>query len=179
MCTISCPVTGCKDNWSKGYKHFNKHISKHNAILIQNAEEREKVTQVLCQWGSSVLCKGCCRVVAYTNAKWLCKSCNALCETGKVSNAISDTERDSITEKIRAANRTRLRIMSEIPKSLRRSWSDCVSATLMKFSIAKTDEESFLALESWVKLEVCAGSSCKEWKTPERFESQISSTANA
>ena len=57
-----------------------------------------------------------------------------------------------IIERIRAANRTRFIVLSEIPKSLRRSWSDCVAATLIKFSTAKTDKDSFLALESWVKL---------------------------
>ena len=61
-------------------------------------------------------------------------------------------QRILITEKIREVSRNRLRIISKILKSLPRCWSDCVSATLMKFSVAKTDEESFLALESWVKL---------------------------
>ena len=50
------------------------------------------------------------------------------------------------------ANRCHFRVLTEIPKSLRRLWSDCVTATLMKFDKAKTDNESFLVLESWVKL---------------------------
>ena len=52
----------------------------------------------------------------------------------------------------RVANKFHLRILSEIPKSLRRLWSDCIAATLMKFAKAKTDGDSFRALESWVKL---------------------------
>ena len=91
-------------------------------------------------------------MVAHTNNNLLCKSCNVLSETGKIYMALSVKQREVMTEKIRAANRTRLRIISEIPKSLRRCWSDCVSASLMKFAAAKTDEDSFLALESWVKL---------------------------
>ena len=42
--------------------------------------------------------------------------------------------------------------MSDIPKSLRRLWGSCVTATLMKFATAKTELESFIALECWVKL---------------------------
>ena len=152
---ILCPVTGCKNNYGRGYirSYFiYKHIHAHNAILTQSAEEREKVSHALSEYGNNVLCKGCCRVVAQTNANWLCGSCNSLSETGKVSPALSDRQRNSITESIRSANRTRLRVLTEVPKSLRRSWSDCVATTLLKFSVAKTDEESFLALESWVKL---------------------------
>ena len=63
-----CPVTGCKNNGGLGYKdsYFSKHISAHNAILVQSAEEREKVTHALGEYGNNVLCKGCCRVVAHT-----------------------------------------------------------------------------------------------------------------
>ena len=91
-------------------------------------------------------------VVGYTNDRWLCKSCASLHEVGEVSTSLNDTERDCLIGKIRAANRLKLRVLSEIPKSLRRLWSDCVTATLMKFVKAKTDNDSFLALESWVKL---------------------------
>ena len=147
-------LQGCKNFGGRGYKYsyFKTHICAHNAILTQKAEERENVAHLLSELGTSVLCRGCCRVVAYTNAKLLCKSCDALSETGKIHKALSDKQREVITEKIRLANRTRLRIISEIPKALRKCWSDCVSSTLMKFSAAKTDEDSFLALESWVKL---------------------------
>ena len=47
---------------------------------------------------------------------------------------------------------TKIGFKTETPKSLRRLWSDCVTATIMKFSKAKTDDESFRTLESWVKL---------------------------
>ena len=91
-------------------------------------------------------------VVAYTNRDWLCKSCSSLDEAEEVSNCLSNSERDSLISEIRVANTFHLRILTEIPKSLRRLWSDCISATLMKFAKAKTDDDSFRAVGSWVKL---------------------------
>ena len=151
---IQCLVTGCKNNYGKGYKHssFSKHVQSHMAVLLKNADEREKITHELQKYGNRVLCKGCCMVVALTNDSWLCKSCAALDEVGEVSKALSNTQRGSLVSKIRTANRFHLRVITEIPKSLRRLWSDCVTASLIKFAKAKTDKESFLALESWVKL---------------------------
>ena len=127
---------------------MSKHVHNHKAILLQSAKEREKVTQELKKWGNRVLCKGCCMVVSNTNDKWLCRSCASLDEIGEVSTGLSDRERECLIDKIREANRIHLRVLSEIPKSLRRLWSDCVTVTLMKFAKAKTDNESFLALES-------------------------------
>ena len=73
-------------------------------------------------------------------------------EAEEVSICLSNSERDCLISKIRVANRFHLRILTEIPKSLRRLWSDCTAATLMKFTKAKTDDDSFWPLESWVKL---------------------------
>ena len=91
-------------------------------------------------------------VVAHTNNKWLCKSCSCIDEAEEVSRHLNSTDIECLINKIRTANRFHLRMLTEIPKSLRRLWSDCVAATLMKFAKAKTDEDSFRALESWVKL---------------------------
>ena len=141
--------------------------------MILSAEEREKVGRALLEYGSNVLCKGCCRVVAHTNTNWLYKSCESLDETGKVETALSDKQRACITDRIMCANRTRLRILTEIPKSLRRGWSDCVASTFVKFSTAKTDEDSFLALESWVKLKAVLVLPAKRGRY--KFDPQISS----
>ena len=147
-------ITGCKNNGGKGYalSSFRRHIHSHKTVLLKSAKEREKVTKELQNYENQVLCKGCCMLVAYTNSKWLCKSCASLDEVGQVSLGLSNIERDFIISNIRAANRFHLRILTEIPNSLRRLWSDCVTATLLKFERAKTDKDSFLALESWVKL---------------------------
>ena len=91
-------------------------------------------------------------MVAHTNSNRLCKSCSTLDEAEEVSNDLSNNERECLITKIRTANRFHLRVLTEIPKSLRRLWSDCVAATLMKFAKAKTDDDLFRALESWVKL---------------------------
>ena len=147
-------VTGCKNNSGKGYKvsTFSKHIRSHKMILLQSSNEREKVSLELEKLGNSVLCKRCCMVVAFTSRKRICKSCSSLDESGEVSIHLSNSARDCLITKIHEANRSHFRILTEIPKSLRRLWSDCVSTTLMKFARAKTDYDSFRALESWVKL---------------------------
>ena len=149
-------VTGCKINDGKGYKfsYFNKHIQTLKIMLLKNADEREKVTKELQNYGSQLLCKGCCMVVAHTNNKWLCRSCVTLDEAGRVSSGLSNADRECLSSHIRAANRTHLRVLSKIPNSLRRLWSDCVTATLLKFAKAKTDKDSYLAPESWVKLKL-------------------------
>ena len=71
---ITCHVTGRKNNGGRGYKHsyFKKHICAYNAILIQSTEETEKVAQILCEWGTNVLRRVCCKVVG-SNAKFACK----------------------------------------------------------------------------------------------------------
>ena len=57
-----------------------------------------------------------------------------------------------MAKRIREANQTDLRIISEIPPLLRRHWSRCLSTTLALFLAARTDEEAFKALEAWTKL---------------------------
>ena len=120
-------VTGCKNNGGKGYasSYFRSHLISHKTVLLRSAEEREKVTQELQKYGNRVLCKSCCMVVVYTNNNWLCNSCATLDEAGEVSKDLSNMERDCLISKIRQANRFHLRILNEIPKSLRKLWSDC------------------------------------------------------
>ena len=71
---------------------------------------------------------------------------------GVVTDCMDDTAKIELKKRIRNANNTRLRILSDTPRPLQRLWSSCVTATIMKFAIAKTELESFAALECWVKL---------------------------
>ena len=54
--------------------------------------------------------------------------------------------------KIRNANKTELKILSEIPRHLRRHWSRCVSTALALFLSAQSEADSWRALEVWTKL---------------------------
>ena len=91
-------VTGCNNNWGKGYKssYFGKHLYTHKTILLKSADEREKVTYELQKFGNRVLCKRCCMVVAQTNRDWLCKSCSSLDEVEEVSNCLSNSARNRL-----------------------------------------------------------------------------------
>ena len=51
-----------------------------------------------------------------------------------------------------SANKSHLRILSDIPRSLQGLWSSCVTSTIMKLAAAKAELESFLALKCWAKL---------------------------
>ena len=97
---IPCLVTGCKNNGGKGYtlSSIRKHIQSHKAILLQSAEEREKVTRELEKYGNRVLCKGCCMVVCNTNNKWLCRSCASLDEVKEVSSSLTDNEKGLLSK---------------------------------------------------------------------------------
>ena len=153
---IWCPVSGCGNFGGRGYKrsYIVKHLNSHTEILKARAEEREKVAKVLREFSGHICCKNCCFVVGQANDGGLCKSCAKKCirETGPVAPNLAEEQKQKLVDRIRSANRTRLRILSDIPKSLRSLWGDCVSAILLEFAKAKTELESFTALEKWVKL---------------------------
>ena len=69
-----------------------------------------------------------------------------------VTDCKNEAAKTELKKRIRDANKRHLRILSDISISLQRLWSSCVTATIMKFATAKTELESFSALECWVKL---------------------------
>ena len=65
---------------------------------------------------------------------------------------LSHAECILLTTEIRDAKRTKLRILSEIQQLLRKHWSKYISTTLALFLSAKSEAESYKALEAWTKL---------------------------
>ena len=125
----------------------------HVSELKRSRAEWDNVSKALREFSNHVCCKNCCFIVAEANDSGLCKVCTgSSVPIDKITNSLTDVERATVQTRIRSANRTKIRILSEIPNTLRRLWSNCVAATLVKFAEAKTELESFLALEAWVKL---------------------------
>ena len=141
---IDCPVTGCRNCGGKGYKrsYIIRHMRDHVTELKRSSEERDKVSKKLREFSNHVCCKDCCFVVADANNSGLCRVCaRSSVPSNKIINPLADTERAAVQKRIRSANRTKIRILSEIPNTLRRLWSNCVAATLAKFADAKTELE--------------------------------------
>ena len=148
---ISCPLSECGNFGGRGYKrsYIVKHLNSHADVLKTKPEERQKLEKVLSEFSGHICCKNCCLVVGQANNSGLCRSCavNSSISDGPIAHNLTDREKHKLIDRIRSANKTRLRILSDIPKSLRRLWGDCVSAILFEFAKAKTELKSFAALE--------------------------------
>ena len=152
---IWCPVKGCKNFGGKGYmrSYIFKHLKSHVVELSASEAERVKLNKHLRTFSNHVCCKECCHVVAQANDEGVCISClNETSSIGVITDCKDEVAVQEIKNRIRNANKTHLRILSDIPRSLQRLWGSCVTATIMKFAKSKTELESFLALECWVKL---------------------------
>ena len=140
-------------NGDLAIKLIVKHLKNHRDVLTARAKEREKLDKLRSESSGHIYCKNCGLVVVEANDSGLCKSWAENCiNDGPIALNLSDGEKQKVTNRIRLANKTRLRILSDIPKSLCSLWADCVSAILYEFAEAKSELVSFAALEKWVKL---------------------------
>ena len=150
-----CPVNGCKNFGGRGYARstFIDHLNTHCQTFLTSEIERTRALQATSTFGDLRCCNLCGKLNREANGRQLCKKCSK--ETREftlVKKNLSHADRTRLTAKIRMANRTTLKIMSDIPPLLRRHWSKCVSSTLGLFLTAHSETESFKALEAWTKL---------------------------
>ena len=118
---ISCPVKGCRNCGGKGYKrsYIFQHLKSHVAELLASQPEREELNKVLSTFSNHICCKKCCHVVAQANAEQVCIVCAQNClPNGPVTDSKDETAKMEIKNRIRSANQTHLRILSDIPRSL-------------------------------------------------------------
>ena len=59
-----------------------------------------------------------------------------------------------VVARIQDANQTQMRILEDIPSQLRHLWGQCLTCVLDSFPSAKTDKDTYKALEAWAKLKV-------------------------
>ena len=151
-----CPITGCKNFGGRGYARstFIDHLNTHCLMLLANENERARALDAAATFGGLSCCESCGKLNLEANARRWCRKCSN--ETQQMFAAtrmtLSESAKHTITHRIREANKTEIRIISDIPPLLRRLWSRCVSTTLESFLSARSDTESFKALESWTKL---------------------------
>ena len=151
----NCPITGCKNFGERGYARstFIAHLNTHCRTLLTDESEKSKALQAVKGFGDLGWCSLCGKFNLSANGRPWCKKCRP--ERGEfatTTKTLSQFARKTITARIRKANQTELRVISEIPFLLRRHWSRCVSTTLALFLGARTDYDSFRALEVWCKL---------------------------
>ena len=150
-----CPVSGCKNFGGRGYARstFIDHLNTHCQKFLTNEIERMRAVQATSTFGDLRCCKLCGKLNQGANGQSLCKKCyRETCEFTVVKKNLSQVDRSLLTARIREANKTELRILSDIPSLLRRHWGKCVSATLALFLSVHSEAESFKALETWTKL---------------------------
>ena len=150
-----CPVSGCKNFGGRGYARstFIDHLNTHRRKFLTNEIEKVRAEQASSTFGDLRCCTLCGKLNQEANGRSLCKKCNR--ETREftvVKKDLSHVDRSLLTARIREANRTELKILSDIPSLLRRHWGKCVSSTLGLFLSAHSEAESFKALEAWTKL---------------------------
>ena len=141
---ISCPVKGCQNFGGKRYKrsYIFQYLKSHVAQLLTNPKERKELNKNHRTFSNHVYCKKCCHVVAQADAEQLCIACGqSSLLIGAVTDSIDEIAKMELKTKIRRANKTHLRILSNIPRSLQGLWSSCVTSTIMKFAAVKTELE--------------------------------------
>ena len=149
------PITGCKNFGGRGYARstFIAHLNSHRHNFLVDVSEKIKALQAASTFSNLGCCALCGKLNLSATGKTCCKKCHTLKgEFTTTSKTLSHSAHMSIVTRIQEANKTHLRIISDIPPLLRRHWSRCVSTTLALFLAARTDEESLKALEAWTKL---------------------------
>ena len=152
---ILYPIKGYRNCGGKGYKrsYIFQHFKIHVAELLADPTQREERNKTLQMFSNHICCKKCCYVVAQANTQQLCIACGHYSlPVGALTDCKDEVSKVRLQQRIRCANKTHLRILSDIPRSLQRLWSSCVTSTLMRFATAKSELESLFALECWVKL---------------------------
>lgn len=149
------PMNRCRNFGGRGYARwtFSNHLNTHRYIFLTNEIERTRALQSTTTFGDLRCCGLCGKLSASAPGRSLCKVCSK--ETREftfVKKNLSQSERTLLTHKKKDANKTELRILSEIQSLLRRHWSKCVSRTLAFFLTATSETESWKVLEAWTKL---------------------------
>lgn len=150
-----CPISGCHNFGGRGYARstFVNHLNTHCRIFLTNESERTWALQATSSFGNLKCCGLCSKLDSSASGRLLCKKCSKQTrEYTVVKKNLPQAKCTLLTSKIRDANKTELKTLSEIPTLLRRHWSKCVSTTLALLLSAKTDTESWKALEVWTKL---------------------------
>ena len=130
-----------------------KHLNNHRDAIRSNPAERAKVRAIAETVGDLHCCKLCGWLGIKINHDDICQKCYKQRPKSTLNaRTLSDLDRGLAVSSIQNANQTQLRIMADIPSQLRRLWGQCVTSVLDRFAHARTDRESFQALESWTKL---------------------------
>ena len=149
------PLNGCRKFGGRGYARstFINHLKTHRHIFLTNEIERTPALLSNTKFGDR-RCYGLFgKLSASASCRSLCKVCSKETrEVTVVKKKVSQSEHTLLTTKIRDANKTELRILSEMPPLLRRHWNKCVSTTLALFLSAHSETECWKALEAWTKL---------------------------
>ena len=144
------PVNRCRNFGGRGHARstFINHLKTHRHIFLTNDIERTRVLQSTTKFGDLRCCGLCGRQSASAFGRSFWRVCTK--ETREFT--LSQSEHTLLTSKKSDANKTELRILSEIQPLLRRHWSKYVSTTLAFFFSAHSETESWKALEAWTKL---------------------------
>ena len=152
-----CPVGGCRNNGNKGFKRLPQHLESQHGDVLKGENDRDKraVIKAL-EKINRYLCKNCHRIWAKTDWNNLCGNCWRQRLTKDIPERIcldiTTKEQDDILYEIIAANKTTMRVLKCIPRSLRQWWSRAVTTTLTEWVKASTVKQALRAIERWSKL---------------------------
>ena len=154
--TDPCPVSYCDNNRGKGYRRLIVHIeSQHKNELTTDGPEKVAIVRSL-QKLDRVLCSKCHRIKALANEAGICRTCIKQ-KQSKVREGIREGDESSeeiitLIRSIEQANKTRMNVLTHIPKDLCRKWSQVVTSVLLDWNRAKTTLEALRAVHKWHKL---------------------------
>ena len=152
---IWCPVPRCPNHGSRGYvpTGFVKHVkNQHQTYLDQRYPQ---LVDTLRDLGLHVCCK--CATITSAEIDGSCLKCfkDDSADMGKIKHDTDAPKRVECLQRIRKANATRLKILADIPKPLRRLWAKVVAYTLLQKAKPKTESQALEAEELWSKLKAC------------------------
>ena len=136
-------------------RHLN---NTHTAKIRNSPKEKAKALWVARKLGPYRCCDRCGKIaikIKTIGTEDICQECNKkIPKREKVKRTLTAHQRRLVIDRIRDANRTKFKIMDDIPARLRRLWGQCVHSVLDKYASARTDKDAFDALEAWAKLKV-------------------------
>ena len=154
-----CPISGCTNYNGKGFKNLQRHMQDQHSQLLASScgKERERIVNLLATM-NRVLCTKCHKIRAKALENGVCTTCwkeqlqkQAYSEE-KITKDLTDSEEEELLKKIIKANRTTMRVVRCVPKSLTQWWSKAVTVTLLEWLNAKTAKQTLRAIERWSKL---------------------------
>ena len=136
-----------------------KHLNNTHTDKIRNSpEEKARALWVARKLGPYRCCDRCGKIairIKEVGTEDICQECNKkIPKREKVKGTLTAHQRRLLINRIRDANKTKFKIMNDIPARLRRLWGQCVHSVLDRYASARTDEDAFKALEAWAKLKV-------------------------